>query len=95
MTPKRGQERKGGDAFERVRAVKNAHQDALLDKANVVGVGVGMRRKGNAPESRLVLVVMVSRKLPVSLLRPEDVVPREIEGIPTVVEEVGDVKAFV
>ena len=74
MTPKRNQERKERAAFERVRAVKNAHRDDLLAKANVVGVGVGMRRKGNAPESRLVLVVMVSSKLPLSLLRPEDVV---------------------
>jgi len=40
------------------------------------------------------LVVMVSRKVPPHELAPQDILPREIEGIPVDVQEVGELKAL-
>lgn len=74
--------------------VKRAHQAELMAKANVVGVGVGFRQVGGQRTETVALVVMVSRKLPATQLAPQDILPREIEGVPVDVQEVGEVKAL-
>jgi hypothetical protein len=78
---------------ERVKAVKRLHEDELLRKPNVVGVGVGYRRTGGQATRDLALVVMVSRKLPAALLAEQDLIPSSIEGIPVDVQEVGKLAA--
>ena len=80
-------------AYERVRAVKSAHEDELMAKANVVGVGIGLRQRGGKPTNEVALVAMVTRKVPLSQLKPEDVIPAELEGIPVDVQEVGEIRA--
>lgn len=65
-----------------------------MSKANVVGVGIGLRHAGGKRTDDLGLVVMVRRKVPQVLLAPEDVIPTEIEGIPVDVKEVGDIVVF-
>jgi hypothetical protein len=82
-----------GDEQARVRAIKKAHEKALMDKANVVGVGVGLRQQGGVRTGEVALVVMVSRKVPPDQLSPDDVIPDEIEGVPVDVQEVGEIKA--
>jgi len=77
-------------ALEHARAVSRANADRLLAMANVVGVGVGYR--GSARQE-LALVVMVKQKLPRAQLREEDLLPREIEGIPVEVRVVGELRA--
>ncbi|NIM96176.1 MAG: hypothetical protein GTO18_20960 [Anaerolineales bacterium] len=79
--------------YEQVRAVKNAHETDLLKKANVVGVGVGLKQHGGEFASEVVLVVMVERKVPNALLDPQDVIPDEIDGVPVDVQEVGKLNA--
>lgn len=79
--------------YERIRAVKQAHEKALLDKANVVGVGIGLRQRGGTRTDQMVLVVMVKRKVPRHLLAPADVIPGDIEGVPVDVQVVGDIRA--
>jgi len=81
-------------ATERVLAVKRAHEHELLAKPNVVGVGVGYRQTGGQPTGTLALVVMVTQKLPPSLLAPEDQIPVWIEDVPVDVQEVGEITAF-
>jgi len=72
-------------ALARVRDVKAQYENALLRKANVVGVGVGFR-----PETRdLALVVNVTHKVPLSDLQPDDRIPDEIDGVPVRVRAVG------
>lgn len=61
----------------------------LLKYPNVVGVSQKLAPKivkGKETEVQAVRVY-VKRKLPLSALRPEDVIPREIEGVPTDVVE--------
>ena len=82
------------DALQRALQVKERHLTRLLGKANVLSVGVGFRQQGGRLTDQVVLVVNVTRKLPLSQLRPEDVLPRTIEGIPVDVQETGPLRAL-
>lgn len=81
------------DETERARRVKKAHEAQLMAKANVVGVGVGLCKTHGLKTGRVGLVVMVSQKLPPGLLSPDDLLPREIDGVPVDVQEVGLLRA--
>ena len=78
---------------EEVQAVKEAHQEELLSKSNVVGVGVGLKQVGGKRTDDLALVVMVSEKLPEAQLAPEDIIPLVIDGVPVDIKEVGRLEA--
>ena len=80
------------ERMERVRAVKEAHEEKLMSCANVVGVGVGLMERGGQHPDDVGSVVMVSRKVPRSQLAAEDVIPRELDGVPVDVKEVGEVR---
>jgi len=77
----------------RAQAVIESHETELLRMPNVVGVGVGLRKRGGAQSREVTIVVLVSRKLPRTQLAPEEVVPTEIDGVPVDVQEVGEVRA--
>jgi hypothetical protein len=77
------------DELERIRAVKEAHETALLQKPNVVGVGIGMRMQGGQMTDELGIVVSVTKKIPLDGLDPTDVIPSELEGVPVDIQEVG------
>lgn len=78
----------------RVRAVKAAYEKELLRKTNVVGVGIGLRRQGGRPTGELSIVVSVTHKVPLEELDPQDVIPRELEGVPVDVQAVGRLRAL-
>jgi hypothetical protein len=80
--------------FEDVRAVKDRHQEQLLKKKNVVGLGIGYKEVEGQETGLLSLVVMVRKKEPPSQLDATDLVPFEIEGVPVDVKEVGDIVAL-
>lgn len=77
-----------------VQMVRQKYQKMLMSKANVVGVGIGLRRAGGRRTEELALVVMVRRKLPLEQLAPGDVIPTEIDGVPVDVKEVGELAPF-
>lgn len=78
---------------ELAMAAMRRHRDELMRKANVVGVGVGLRTVGGEWTGEAAVVVMVTRKVPRSRLAPEDVIPRRLDGAPVDVQEVGEVRA--
>lgn len=80
--------------LEQVRAVKTAHEADLMRKANVVGVGIGLRQQGGKPTGVLAIVVSVTRKVHLSQLAPGDVIPRELDRIPVDVQVVGELRAL-
>jgi hypothetical protein len=82
------------ELFERVKKVKAAHQEMLMEKANVVGVGIGFAKRGQESTNQLSLVVMVSQKLAIESLETKDIIPHELEGIPVDVQEVGKLRAM-
>lgn len=78
------------DQLERARQVKQIHESELLARANVVGVGVGFRQTGGKPTRQVAIVVMVREKVPAAELRPEDSLPRTLDGVPVDVQAVGE-----
>jgi hypothetical protein len=76
----------------RLSAALVKHQAALLDYPNVIGVAEGIRTKRGKPTGDRCLVVYVTRKLPKSKLRASELLPREIDGIPVDVVEVGQIE---
>jgi hypothetical protein len=82
------------EQMRQLRRVKTAHEGELMRKANVVGVGIGFRRRGGKFTDEPAIVVSVTRKVPRSKLREEDVVPHELEGVPVDVEAVGTLHAL-
>lgn len=64
-----------------------------MRRANVVGVGVGLRTRGGTREPEVAIVVMVRQKVPRTMLAEADVLPVRIEGVPVDVVEVGEITA--
>ncbi len=81
-------------AVQQAMAVKARHEARLMQKANVVGVGVGFREEGGKLTDQVALVINVIRKLPKDQLAPEDLIPAEIEGVPVDVRETGEIRAL-
>lgn len=80
--------------LEEVRAVKEKYEEALLARANVVGVGIGYQYKNDQLTDEMVIVVSVVEKKPRAELAEKDIIPTELEGIPTDVQEVGQIRAW-
>jgi hypothetical protein len=81
------------DGFTRAQAVRQAHEADLMRRANVVGVGVGLRTRGGRREREVAIVVMVRQKVPRTMLTEADVLPGQIDGVPVDVVEVGEITA--
>jgi hypothetical protein len=80
------------DVNEQLRRASEAqqkHTDELLKYPNVVGVAVGYitRRGERTPE--IGLIVMVDHKVPEAQLAPEDMIPRQLDGVRVDVQETG------
>ncbi len=82
------------EAYAKALAVQRNYETNLLSYPNVVGVGVGLRQVNGQQTGNVALVVMVNKKFPVEELKPKDILPREIEGVPVDVQEVGTLKAY-
>jgi hypothetical protein len=68
------------------RQARRLHEDRLMALANVTGVGTGQDEDSGED----VIVVFVTRKVPSDRLRPEDVIPDELEGVPVRVLAMGE-----
>ena len=79
--------------LERVRQIKHKYEYSLLKLANVVGVGIGLKYVRGQVTETLAVVTNVTEKKPLADLSPRDVVPPELEGVLTDVQEVGHIKA--
>lgn len=77
-----------------VRLAKDIHKSALMNKPNVVGVGVGFKTDGEQKTDELCVVVMVEKKLPLDALSAQDVVPKKIDNVKTDVVQVGELRAL-
>jgi len=78
----------------KVDEVVRRHEADLLGYANVVGVAKGLRMRQGRPSSELCVTVYVERKIPATDLAAADILPKEIEGIPVDVAEVGKLEAL-
>jgi hypothetical protein len=80
--------------MDQLSRVKTNHEQELLKKANVVGVGIGLRKRGGKYTDEPAIVVSVTRKVPRSMLDPDDVIPPQLEGVPVDVQAIGEPRAF-
>lgn len=76
-----------------VQGVKEKHKFQLMERANVVGVGVGYKDISGKRTDELSVVVLVRQKLPVVALPASSVIPKEIDGVRTDVVQVGELRA--
>jgi len=81
-------------ATQKAISVKQAYQVQLMTLKNVMGVGVGFRKKGGVRTNEIAIVVMVNDKYLPEQLAAQDLIPTEIEGVPVDVQVVGEFKAF-
>jgi hypothetical protein len=81
------------NAYEAIAEVCEKEQDALFEKQNVIGVGTGHKIKNGEDTGEPCIMVLVSQKLDPTLLKGEDVVPKDIRGLKTDVLETGEIFA--
>jgi hypothetical protein len=67
---------------------------SFLAKDNVVACGVGYKIKGDQQTTTPSVVVSVTHKVPADQLKPGDLIPPAVDGVPTDVVETGEVVAF-
>jgi hypothetical protein len=79
--------------MRRLQRTKEKYESALLEKANVVGVGIGYRQEDDPNEDEPALIVSVTHKVPWDELKEDDRVPGTLEGVPVRVEAVGTPRA--
>lgn len=65
----------------------------LFRRRHVVAAGLGYKIRGTVPTNELSLVVSVTRKVPVSELSSDDLIPQAVSGLPTDVVETGRIRA--
>ncbi|MDD1607424.1 MAG: hypothetical protein LUO95_12650 [Methylococcaceae bacterium] len=66
-----------------ITEVQKKHEDAVLELPNVIGVGIGLK------DDKQVIKVFVCRKLPENLLKPDEIIPKMLDGYQTDVEDIG------
>ncbi len=74
--------------------IKEKWESKLLSYPNVVGVAVGLcQRKGKYTDEKCI-VVYVKKKIDPAYLKPEEIIPEELDGIPVDVQESGEFRAY-
>lgn len=76
---------------EEVSAIKRRAAARLLQIPGVTAVGIGSKEIGGAPTGELAIKVYVRKKKSVSDVPPDEMIPAEVEGIPTDVVLGGDI----
>lgn len=79
--------------FEDVAGAREAAEDRLLGTANVVGVGLGYKISNGRQTDTPAVMVLVSEKLPTSMLSSSQALPKTVSKMPTDVLDVGYVFA--
>ena len=74
--------------------VLRRHEAELLSRSHVVGVSSGRRVRQGQPSGEPCITVYVERKIPETALEAADILPKQIEGIPLDVVEVGKLEAL-
>ncbi|MEM9954886.1 MAG: hypothetical protein AAF846_24985 [Chloroflexota bacterium] len=79
---------------ERISDIQRKYVDELMQKKNVVGVGIGLAKENDEYTDEVVLVVMVEKKVDWRELDDTDVIPSEIEGVRVDVQETGQLTTY-
>ncbi len=80
------------DLNKQIRRATDAQQqftEELLKYPHVVGVAVGYVTRNGERQDEIGLIVMVDEKISEAQLAPEEILPRQIDGVPVDVQEMG------
>jgi hypothetical protein len=77
------------EQIRRATAAQQQYTDELLKYPNVVGVAVGYVKERGEQKPQIGLIVMVDNKLPEAQLSPEEIIPRQLDGVRVDVQEMG------
>lgn len=77
-----------------MRAAKEAYEEELLVRDNVVGVAVGRKVVGGRETEETCIVVYVEHKAAEDELRRRDLVPKTLDGVRTDVVATGPIRAL-
>lgn len=87
------QEQDQEHAIAQAEAVQARYSEDLLGRAHVQGTAIGLAKVGGKVTSTVAVVVLVDHKVPESELAPEDICPKQLEGVRVDVQEVGVLRA--
>jgi len=76
--------------YKKVQRIKKQNEPRLMKYSHVVGIGIG--KKKIETTFKRCINIYVTKKLPKEKLPKDEIIPKEIEGVPTCVIEVGKVK---
>jgi len=82
------------ESIDRARSLLRQHAAELLARRNVVATGVGYKVVQGERTETPCIICSVERKLLASVLSASDLVPAQLEGIPTDVIETGRIRAW-
>lgn len=72
----------------------NEEYSKIIDYDNIVGLANGVKVVGGKNTGEKCIAIFVKEKLPTSALDPSKIIPKTINGIPTDVVQVGEIKAL-
>ena len=72
---------------EQLQVIMEKHRSRLEATANVVAIGIGDKQRKGQSLNRLCIKVYVSKKLPEDQLPDDQIIPKQINGCETDVEE--------
>ena len=73
--------------YEHIRAVKRANEARLLAIPGVHSVGIGPKLTNGQRTGEMAIIVWLPKKKPVEDIPPEQLIPKEIDGVPVDVVE--------
>ena len=82
------------EEIARAEAVQAKYSEELMQRAHVQGTAVGLAKVDGKLTQIIAVVALVDEKLPESELAPEDICPKQLEGVRVDVQEVGVLRAF-
>jgi hypothetical protein len=78
--------------IDAIRTVLQAERERLFRRANVLATGIGYKVTGGRRTENLAIVCSVQDKLPRADLAARDLIPAELNGMPTDVVETGRIR---
>ena len=72
-----------------IQRIKEYYEEKLLLNPNVAGVGIGTKTIKGISIPRQCIKIYVRRKMPISKLKKNELIPQKLDGIETDIEEVG------
>jgi hypothetical protein len=80
--------------IEHIKAVQTQYTDQLMSLPNVIGVSIGQREPDEDRAGDYVIVVLVDRLVDHENVAVKDQIPRELDGVPIIVRQIGTFEAL-